>query len=84
MGSDQTRIVLNHDNIEMTTNPVFIAKRIREAPSLLVIATYQSSTLLVDDFDLIISDECHRICGEWETRPFTHVLLNFKKGHRLF
>ncbi|AXB49269.1 pA859L [African swine fever virus] len=84
VGSDQTRIVLNHDTIEMTTNPVIIVKRIQEASSLLVIATYQSSTLLVDDFDLIISDECHRICGEWETRSFTHVLLNFKKGHRLF
>lgn len=52
--------------------------------TLWVISTYQSSALLEDDYDLTIFDECHRVCGGSEVRPFTHVLLNHLQGRRLF
>ena len=52
--------------------------------ALLVIATYQSSPLLPDVFDLTVFDECHRICGARGLRPFNHVLLRHSAGARLF
>jgi superfamily II DNA or RNA helicase len=55
-----------------------------EGGGLLVISTYQSSTLLPDVFDLIVFDESHRTCGENQVRPFTHVLLTHKEGDRLY
>jgi len=51
---------------------------------LLVISTYQSSPLLLDVFDLAVYDECHRVCGDQRVRPFTHALLNHKRGDRLY
>ena len=51
---------------------------------LLVASTYQSSPNLLDCFDLIVFDECHRTCGDTRARPFSHVLLNFNQGHRLY
>ncbi|GFR88196.1 helicase-like protein [Elysia marginata] len=51
---------------------------------LLVVSTYQSSSLLPDVFDLSVFDESHRVCGAVCARPFTHVLLDHKAGDRLY
>ena len=51
---------------------------------LVVIATYQSSPLLPDAFDLTVFDESHRTCGARAPRPFNHVLLRHARGARLY
>ena len=51
---------------------------------LVVIATYQSSPLLPDAFDLTVFDESHRTCGPRAPRPFNHVLLRHERGARLY
>ena len=67
-----------------TTDPGQIRAAIAGSESLLVVSTYQSSHLVPDSFDLTIFDECHRVCGSTEPRPYTDVLTGNKRGKRLF
>lgn len=69
-----------------TTDPAEIARVCAAggARPLVVIATYQSSPLLPDVFDLTVFDESHRVCGALRDRPFTRVLLTHAAGDRLY
>lgn len=67
-----------------TTDPEAIAAAFAREGPLVVVSTYQSSPLLPDESDLVVFDESHRICGDRRARPFTHVLLEHRRGDRLF
>lgn len=68
-----------------TTDTEGIARACQKTDkALLVISTYQSSPGLPDVFDLTVFDESHRVCGERKARAFTHVLLTFTRGDRLY
>jgi hypothetical protein len=69
--------------VAATTCPALIAAACA-AERLLAIATYHSSVLLPDVFDLLIFDEAHRVCGDPRPRPFNHALFNFARGRRLY
>jgi superfamily II DNA or RNA helicase len=90
IGSDTRRIPLGReaggDSTSMTTDPAFIRNALGAGAPLVVVSTYQSSPLLPDAFDLIISDEAHRTCGSDDPeRPFGSVLLTHKTPRgRLF
>lgn len=90
VGSDE-RVITNFraftcQELGGSTDPSVITNACKRArpPPLLVISTYQSSPLLPDVFDLVVFDECHRVCGDSQPRPFTHTLLNHTRGVRLY
>lgn len=77
-------LLVGSDSRVATTDDHTIRTALACEGPLLVVSTYQSSHLLSDVFDLIIFDECHRICGEHVIRPFSYVVLTFLKGDRFF
>ena len=86
VGSDQVALVLPGDGVvlEMTVDSGRISRRLNQKGSALIVSTYQSSHLLQDVFALTIFDECHRMCGSWDPRPFNHIILKHNQGSRLF
>lgn len=87
IGSDPNPIILvDGTTVCMTTDPQKIREVIQGAASLVVVSTYHSSPLLeaLNVFDLIIFDECHRVCGSVEKTAFNAILLSPPRGKRLF
>ncbi|HVE13509.1 MAG TPA: DEAD/DEAH box helicase family protein [Elusimicrobiota bacterium] len=69
----------------MTTDGGAIRAFLARPGAKLVVSTYQSSPLVpTDAFGLTVFDECHRVCGGGEPRPFNHTLLAPRQGERLF
>jgi superfamily II DNA or RNA helicase len=69
----------------MTTDGGAVRAFLARPGAKLVVSTYQSSELVpAGAFDLTVFDECHRVCGSREPRPFNHTLLSPARGGRLF